>query len=159
MSTEQTLFQFLTARYRALIDDERRVRLQFEEQMQCIEKEKMQIKNAAFAAGIDIGVDRETDLDEIKSEAKSEDRNNAQAVRSFRNITIKEAVLKVLKKHRNGLTALDLLPKVNELTGVNYERTSLSPQLSRLLHEGKLIRRKNIWILSNEGCDLTDLLD
>lgn len=61
--------------------------------------------------------------------------------------TIKEAVLEVLREHRRGMTALEILPAINARLGVDYPRTSLSPQLSRLKNERKLERNGVIWSL------------
>src|SRR3712207_3956715 len=47
--------------------------------------------------------------------------------------TIKEAVLEVLAEAPNGLIAVDILKMISTPRfGLNIERTSLSPQLSRL---------------------------
>ena len=61
--------------------------------------------------------------------------------------TIKEVVVEVLADKPNGLTALDILSAINETTGMNYARTSLSPQLSRLKREGKLKKDGIVWSL------------
>lgn len=61
--------------------------------------------------------------------------------------TIKEAALEVLQEFPNGLMALDLLAKINERYGLNLARTSLSPQLSRLKKERKIISKGSIWLL------------
>ncbi|MCB8837363.1 hypothetical protein [Aurantimonas sp. VKM B-3413] len=62
--------------------------------------------------------------------------------------TIKMAVLKVLESEPNGLTAPEMLPLVNESLGIEYPRSSLSPQLSRLKAEGDLVLAGKKWVLS-----------
>ncbi len=73
--------------------------------------------------------------------------------------TIKEAVVAVLDEAGRGLTALEILPKINERLGVDYPRTSLSPQLSRLKAEKEIHLVGKHWF-SGEGPenDATDLL-
>jgi hypothetical protein len=48
--------------------------------------------------------------------------------------TIKQAVLDLLQEHPDGLTAEDILTKLNAGPLPNLVRSSLSPQLSRLRH-------------------------
>ncbi|MCW2282492.1 hypothetical protein M2323_000001, partial [Rhodoblastus acidophilus] len=62
--------------------------------------------------------------------------------------TIKGAVLWTLSEHADGMIALDLLAEVNRRLGTSYQRTSLSPQLSRLKSEGKIILEGNVWKLA-----------
>lgn len=61
--------------------------------------------------------------------------------------TIKQAVLEILGDVRRGMTALEILPAVNAKLGVDYPRTSLSPQLSRLKNDGLIERKGIVWSL------------
>lgn len=59
-------------------------------------------------------------------------------------MTIKQYVMDILVQHASGLTAREIITAICDAHGVAIERTSLSPQLSRLKSEGKitLIGRK-----------------
>jgi hypothetical protein len=64
--------------------------------------------------------------------------------------TIKQAVLDVLNDRSEGMTALEILSEINTRFFYShpYERTSLSPQLSRLKDDDKKIELKgNKWFL------------
>lgn len=62
-------------------------------------------------------------------------------------LTIKQGVLRVLESAPNGLSALGILERLRVDLEMNYERTSLSPQLSRLKAEGKIKLDGNVWSL------------
>ena len=64
-------------------------------------------------------------------------------------LTIKQAVLEVLKDHPEGMTALEILSQINtRYFGGDILRTSLSPQLSRLKdNDRKIELRGNKWFL------------
>ncbi|MEX2299206.1 MAG: hypothetical protein WD715_17450 [Dongiaceae bacterium] len=70
--------------------------------------------------------------------------------RGASQVTIKEAVVDVLEKHPVGLTALQLLDKINSEFGLNIRRTSLSPQLSRLKREGAIFNDRQLWKRQNK---------
>ncbi|MFA6205209.1 MAG: hypothetical protein WC689_03280 [Methylocystis sp.] len=63
-------------------------------------------------------------------------------------MTIKEAVLKVLHAEPNGLAATEILRRINSELRTDYARTSLSPQLSRLKQEGKIELYGQLWKLA-----------
>jgi hypothetical protein len=63
-------------------------------------------------------------------------------------LTIKQAALAVLADYPEGLTALDILREINSRYRFDLVRSSLSPQLSRLRHQGKIDLRGNVWRLS-----------
>jgi hypothetical protein len=69
--------------------------------------------------------------------------------------TIKQAVMEVLKGRVSGMTALEILAEINKRFSVDYPRTSLSPQLSRLKAEGKIKREGNTWRIANALAYLT----
>lgn len=64
-------------------------------------------------------------------------------------LTIKEAVLKVLETEKRGMTAMQILAAINErFFDGKIARTSLSPQLSRLNHaDNKLKYDGTLWSL------------
>jgi chromosome segregation ATPase len=64
-------------------------------------------------------------------------------------LTIKEAVLKVLEDERRGMTAQQILVAINErFFDGSVVRSSLSPQLSRLNHKDKKIKfNGTLWSL------------
>jgi hypothetical protein len=66
--------------------------------------------------------------------------------------TIMQAVLEVLREHPDGMTALEILAEINtRYFGGRIERTSLSPQLSRLKdRDGKIDLRGSKWLLLPE---------
>src|SRR5215210_874055 len=66
--------------------------------------------------------------------------------------TIKEAVLHVLADAPGGMTSQAILDELNKrFFSGRIERTSFSPQLSRLKGEHKVTRRGDIWELTAEG--------
>jgi hypothetical protein len=66
--------------------------------------------------------------------------------------TIKEAVLRVLAVAPSGMTSKDILDEVNtRFFSGRIERTSFSPELSRLKGEHKVARRGEIWEPTAEG--------
>src|SRR5262249_19080342 len=66
-------------------------------------------------------------------------------------LTIKEMVVEVLGVLGRGADALEILRLINERFQADLERTSLSPQLSRLKTDGILDRQGMIWILKQKG--------
>ncbi len=66
--------------------------------------------------------------------------------------TIKEAVLALLADFPNGLTADEVLAKLNAGPMPTLARSSLSPQLSRLRHiDGAVAFRDSRWFLGGES--------
>lgn len=64
--------------------------------------------------------------------------------------TIKDMVLEILGTLPNGANANQLLRHIEDRFGATIERTSLSPQLSRLKRDGLIQLNKMIWTISNE---------
>lgn len=58
---------------------------------------------------------------------------------------IKNAILRTLERHPAGLDAITILHEMNSRDGTSYERTSLSPQLSRLKADGYVTLEGNTW--------------
>jgi hypothetical protein len=105
-------------------------RAQVDVKIHRLKKELSDIDQAAKA----VGLEAQTPTIELIAER-----------RSGPTVTIKEAVLEVLEEHSKGLTALDILSNVNRRFNLGIERTSLSPQLSRLKHEGKITNFGAVW--------------
>lgn len=61
--------------------------------------------------------------------------------------TIMDRVVKLLEKKPNGLTANEILQKLNYDASDYIARESLSPQLSRLKQAGYLLYENSIWKL------------
>jgi hypothetical protein len=64
--------------------------------------------------------------------------------------SIKEMVLGVLQDGTVKL-ALDILRDIKEQFGADLERTSLSPQLSRLKADGFVRREEGYWVITESG--------
>ncbi len=61
--------------------------------------------------------------------------------------TIKEMVIEVLKEAPEGLEANDIIDRINLFYGKKIQRTSLSPQLTRLKRDEKIQLNENLWKL------------
>ena len=62
--------------------------------------------------------------------------------------TIQAGVLRILASSPNGMTALRILDELRTRFEMDYPRSSLSPQLSRLKAQGKLKLRGTVWSLT-----------
>jgi chromosome segregation ATPase len=87
------------------------------------------------------------ELDQIQSALRAIEETETKSL-----LTIKQAVLEVLKDHREGMTALEILAAINtRYFGGRIVRSSLSPQLSRLKdNDSKIDLRGNKWFLLPE---------
>lgn len=65
--------------------------------------------------------------------------------------TIKEMIRDVLKSNPQGLTSTEILIKINEFSARKIERTSLSPQLSRMKEDDEVTLQNNFWFLTGIG--------
>jgi hypothetical protein len=120
----ETLREFLSRRLQELADAEAPLRAELSK----IEQERKELERAARHAGI------------INSSGVEIDGANLNNRR-----TIKEAVLEILEKKPNGLTAMDILKELKTKMNMPYARTSLSPQLSRLKRDGKVRQDGVVW--------------
>lgn len=67
-------------------------------------------------------------------------------------VTIKQAIRLVLDSMKSGLTSTDLLDYVKLMYfGDKLDRTSFSPQLSRMKRDGEVQLNGNIWTLTSHG--------
>ncbi|MBU6525576.1 hypothetical protein OGR47_00900 [Methylocystis sp. MJC1] len=67
--------------------------------------------------------------------------------RSIKPGTIMFDVMAILDGYPQGLTANEILDRINEIRTERVERTSLSPQLSRLRQDGYLELAGSVWRL------------
>jgi hypothetical protein len=65
-------------------------------------------------------------------------------------ITIKGMIREVLKSSFSGLTSTEILENIGLKFGKKIERTSLSPQLSRMKDDGEVSLDGNFWHLLSE---------
>lgn len=61
------------------------------------------------------------------------------------SVTIKDMIRQILKGRPDGLRAKELLREIQDRFGVAIERTSLSPQLSRLREAGEITLEHRRW--------------
>lgn len=73
-------------------------------------------------------------------------------------LTIKGMILKVLEQENAPLTAIEILNLINARFDKDIERTSLSPQLSRLKEEGSVLYDNKYWTLADREIGVDDLL-
>jgi len=65
--------------------------------------------------------------------------------------TFKEMILSVLKSQPSGANANEILLLIEREFGKKIQRSSLSPQLSRLMRDGGLKREGKNWILAEDS--------
>lgn len=75
-------------------------------------------------------------------------RRNTMVLPGMKTPTIKQSVMRLLESHPNGLTALQILEKLQQTVRPELQRHVLSPQLSRLRQDGHLSHFGNVWSLS-----------
>lgn len=141
----ETLATFIWKRLQELSVLEAEVQARMDE----LHAERDQLRKAALAAGI------ETDSPpEQKASQKTEEiqqRRFQSVIRKLPTVTLKQAVLIVLKEQGHPMQALDILDAINKKFDADFPRTSLSPQLSRLKDDNLLERDGRIWHLTEIG--------
>lgn len=131
----ESIRQFLVRRLTELQVEEKLV----SEQLRGIQRERLQFERA-FAA---INEPRAPD-------AQAESRQNNRPQR-LPDITLKDAALRVLADAPSGLAASEILKEINHRFNANFVRTSLSPQISRLRHEGRVTVIDGKWHLRDRA--------
>lgn len=126
-----TFEEFTKTRYASL----QKARAELYAQLRIIQQEIESIEKASRASGLR--------LHETEAKAAS----TALDVKPARSMTMKEAAVEILRRHPNGLMATEILLEMNKMLNAEYERSSLSPQLSRLKHDGIVFDVKGRWIL------------
>jgi hypothetical protein len=128
------LTEFIATRLTELSAEEERLRDRLAE----IAKEKESLKRAEQAAKDDEELSKRTI------------RSGRYVTRRIKPNTIMDTVLKILRESPRGLIALDILAKINLNRDQPIERTSLSPQLSRLKQGGFIELEGSTWKLSTQ---------
>ncbi len=141
----ETLASFINRRTRVLTSEARRLRFEIKK----IYEEIQSLEKAANASGVHFSY--ESDVFEglftsFKQQESQKDRPRASPVAS--QMTIQTAALNVLSEVGRALTATELLPLINEKLGIEYPRSSLSPQLSRLKQRQLVRLIGNTWALT-----------
>jgi hypothetical protein len=75
-------------------------------------------------------------------------KRNTTILPGMKTPTIKQSVMQLLENYPKGLTALQILEKLQQTVRPELQRHVLSPQLSRLRQEDRLSHIGNIWSLS-----------
>ena len=136
----------------------RRGEIRAESERLAQQRDKLQGQLHVLRARLD-ELDRESaDLDQaaeavgVETDAQPALAPQPAIERHSRPTTIKEAVLYVLADAPGGMTSQALLDELNErFFSGRIERTSFSPELSRLKGEHKVTRRGEIWTLTATG--------
>jgi len=122
---------------------------------------QLQIAKAQFVNpdGVDSNVDRDyTTRDAIMVNRVGTIRARRKPTAVIQRGSIKEDALRALSENPNGLLALDVLAHINGRREKPIERTSLSPQLSRLRQAGLVYEENSVWQIAPWGLDaLADL--
>lgn len=84
------------------------------------------------------------------SSATQSDLFEPARARNAGKMTIKDMILIVLNESESGLSAVVILDEINKRWKKDLVRTSLSPQLSRLKQEGRLIYTNQKWLLAEK---------
>ncbi len=87
-------------------------------------------------------IDGNSEQSEVVAEAQNTNQDK---------LTIKQMIVEVLGLMPEGAEALTILQHINSRFKASLERTSLSPQLSRLKNEGVIERNGLVWSLNEEG--------
>jgi hypothetical protein len=115
--------------------------------LQYIENEKQKLNDAL----VQLEAAEKVYLLSGVSEKVSQDSLPSFSFNQNSQLTIKEAVLKILdNEYPKGFTAMQILKRLHHHNFPYIERTSLSPQLSRLKGEGHLVNVNGVWLLSYE---------
>ena len=128
----ETLEEFIARRLPELDEAEK----PFLVELAAIRLERQQLKRASLAAGF-----------AAKSLAEPD---RPRKTRKAQTGTIKEAIVAILAEASMGMTALDLLDKLNARNNSSLLRSSLSPQLSRLKLEGHIMLTNKLWHLPDQ---------
>ena len=115
-----------------------------------IEAELAAVRRSASIAGVDLEVIEEAAAEKHPPHSVSSN----VSTRAPAEKTIKEATVEILKEATGGLTAKELLRVMRDRYGLDYPRSSLSPQLSRLKGDGILAREDGRWLLHDKAPQL-----
>ena len=131
------LNDFITKRAQELeelLEPLRRQQHDLQAKIRAYERELSDLQSAAKAIGIVNRIEKPLGVHAGQTEADHKGSNFGGASRK-----------------PDGLIALDLLPKINDRFSWKMARETLSPQLSRLKQEGKLLYREGVWTLPSKN--------
>jgi hypothetical protein len=128
------LQDFLSTHYAELASQEAKISAQLE----AVRGEMERVRKAAEAAGVELHERSQTNPN-----LRYESRTASIKVPE----TMKEAALAILDNEAMGLSATEILTRMNKRLRTEYVRSSLSPQLSRLKQDGKIDVFNKRWIL------------
>jgi hypothetical protein len=128
----ERLSEFIARRRRELDDAEARLRAQLTAIIQ--ERHALQVAEHA----------------EVSTNKMHSSEDYKYKKRKIKSGTIMSDVLNILRKHPRGMIALDILAELNKEREYPLERTSLSPQLSRLKYAGYIDLRGSNWTLRSD---------
>jgi hypothetical protein len=94
----------------------------------------------------------ERELAEIRTTWAALESQNGPAPRQSA-VTIKDMIRQILRGRPDGLSAGDILSEISERFGTVVERTSLSPQLSRLRKAGDVTLEQGRWYSTQISLD------
>lgn len=136
------LEDYIARRRTQLADEEARLR----EKLKVVVEERVKLDKAAMAAGL-LEEPYTATKGTLRIDLGSPPQTNRRRSRTRAKIAMKDAIMQVLEETGHGLPASEILPRVNALLGVQFARSSLSPQLSRLKNSGELILDGKNWCL------------
>lgn len=145
MESRIGLHDFLNARYAEL----NRYAAQLRAKLQQVEIELEAVKTAANAIGVSF-----VEPQVLHKEAHEPVENEVSSSPAM-DLTMKQAALKILEQASDGLTASEILEVMSNKFGMLYPRSSLSPQLSRLKHDGLVDRKDGKWHLTKPQPDIS----
>lgn len=74
-----------------------------------------------------------------------------RASATVRTGTLKERILDLLQRHPEGLVSQEILKALRETGDPNLQRTTISPQLSRLAKDEVLVNQGGVWRLPHSS--------
>jgi hypothetical protein len=159
MEPDETTRAMLDRRERELMDLATKLR----DQLAPVEKDLADVRRAKAALGMNIvggglySVMRRMATGKLDATRSARD-TIAGGYNPFDDMTIKGLVIKALADHfQEGATTQQLLDFFRDAWGRTIERTSLSPQLSRLQSDGAITRLGELWKMLPRGVTEDDL--
>ena len=105
-----------------------------QENLTAIAKEKEMLLRAIEAAGL-----------KVREIGTIESASHTKRPKKIEGKTLKEATLEILARHKMGLSAAEILKLLNTAHGTDFDRSSLSPQISRLKQDGIIEQVGRLW--------------
>lgn len=144
--TIRRLWPTLKSRVDTLEERKRLLLSQVEEVEAELEKARQEFA-AIESAAKTLNANLSFDLD-----AEAEPRAQFSKLYKYGDVSIKQAARLTLAEFRGGLTSHDLFSRLNRRYFEDkLERTSFSPQLSRLKSDGEVVSAQGGWVLTEKG--------